>query len=320
MKLEEHIEEAFANHAIKKIPMTFAWRCAEPKRSHYHFYVSWAPGMLTVGGDINELVVRYYSFSDPWLAAAWVNGAGWDYFMEKACTKTEYDAAASAENIVRDAYEYHRADCVGQPSGCSLKRFQKIVDEFGEYGQDDPKNPEHRKQACRRIMSYAESGELSPEKVYEITEDSEMIIYRYPESWRWQYAAFKLWAKWMWENEPLWHKAIRQWWKVQAARKRFNSIRQGAYWHPIKYAEFLKGSNTYREASTTSQVYHVFRAGRDGGFFIPIVPLKAFGRTWDHLGLWERTYNSQKDDIVTSPSRWQQPHTFRDIRPGDFQV
>lgn len=307
-RITEMARKSFASHQVSKLRQTFAWRCHRPGDSHYHFYVTWAPGMLLIGGDISELVVCHYSFADPWCAAAWINGASWSYFMEKARVDKVYDPEATAKYIIERAYCNLRDDARD-------KLMFRIVDRYGHYGEDDPDNREHRKEACRTLLSLG--SEFEPRDAYDLTDDCEAPIYVYDEKWRWQYEGLKLWAKWMWENEPLWHKGVRLWWRVEAFRKRLKDLKRTARWYPVRYAEF-KSSNTYGTSSTTSHIYHIFRESRDGGFFIPIVPLRLFGRTWDHLGFWETSYNGQKDEIVTQPSRWQKPHAFRDIRPGDI--
>lgn len=312
--IAERARDEFSKHTITKIRRTFAWRGRNPSSSFHYFHIAWAPGLLVIGGDVGELVVSHYSFTDPWDAAAWVNGAGWDYFMEKSHAKKEYEPVATAEHIIERAYA-HARDWRG--TAREFDEFKPVVERYCWSHLADPAKVMDRKEACREMLSYAESGEFEPSTAYNLTEDFEVCINRFPERYHWQYEAFKFWARWMWENEPLWHKAVRLRRAIKAGLARIRDLRHTGYWHPIRYAEF-EGATTYRKSKATSHVYHVFmNQGAHGAYFIPIVPLKLWGRTWDHLGFWQRSYNSQKDEVDTSPSRWWRPHTFRDIRPGD---
>lgn len=190
-------ESPLAHHAISR-ETGWTYRCAKPGTSFYAYRVTWCPYNLTVTGDIGEIVISHYSFIDPWAAAAWINGAGWSYFMEKSNFGKEYDADATAKSIVEDAYRRLR------DSRDDVALFERIIDECGSYG-DDASSPEDRKSACRSML---DAG-ISAERAYDITSDFEAPVYSYSEKHRIKYDALKLWAQWMWDNEPAWHKAVR---------------------------------------------------------------------------------------------------------------
>lgn len=92
------IRTALERHKIAK-ETGWTWRCRRPGDSHYAYRVTWCPHNLVVTGDIGEIVVTHYSFEDPWQAAAWINGANFDYFMGKSNVDKQYDAEETAEGI-----------------------------------------------------------------------------------------------------------------------------------------------------------------------------------------------------------------------------
>lgn len=213
--------ETFSRHRMRR-ENGWCWVCRRRSEWIYGFRVVWMPGALAMSGDLGTMVVSHYSFTDPWAAAAWVNGAGWSYFMEKTGYDKVYDSERTAELIVESAYDRVRYDRT------NLRLFERIIEHTSIYG--DASEPHARKEACREIMN----GDLLESDAYDITGDPEMLLYSHRQAYQWNYAAMRWWAAKMWESEPMWHKAVRQWRRLRAVRKRLRD-------HPIVFAPILFG-------------------------------------------------------------------------------
>lgn len=286
----------------------YSWRFQRPGSFNYYFRVTWAPGVLVVSGDIGELVLRHYSFDDPWSAAAWINGAAFDYFMEKSTEKKEYAPETTASGIVEDAYRQLRD---GLEYDCSTRTIPKIMDEIVErYGEwrDDPKNAEHRKYACREMLLHAESREFEARDAYEMTGDAESICMDYADGFGHRYMACKKWGAWMWANEPAWHIVLRHWRRLKEIRKTYHSY--PIIWDPVRYVE-------YRGGKPSAHNGHRFwrwqkHSGRDGDLYVyhALQPWLLFGRDMTRFGFW-RDQGSRTSDHGGMDG-WGKP-----LRPGD---
>lgn len=291
MSTQERGKAEFADHVIAR-ETGWTWRCRKPGTGIYAYRVTWCPGNLMVTGDIGDVTVTHYSFDDPWSAAAWINGAGWSYFMEKTHVGKEYDAEATAKGIVESAYR-------GWRDGYTAL-MERVV-EHHPY-RNDVNDRDDRKEACRELLS----GELSETDAYDITEDSEAIVYAYPERYRLRYAALKLWANWMWENEPAWHKAQRVYRRL---RREIKDLREGAIWAPVLYRVYDEKG---RPTSLNGATHWRWRAHWHGAGYQAVYPLKLFGYSLDRFGWWRNGGHGWPDDPK------DRRHLFRDVRPGGF--
>lgn len=268
----------FGQHVIAR-ETGWTWRCAKPGSSFYAYRITWCPYNLTVTGDIGEIVISHYSFIDPWAAAAWINGAGWSYFMEKSNCGKEYDGEATAKSIVEDAYRRLR------DFRDDVSLFECIVDEFGSYG-DDANNPEDRKNACRAMLADG----ISAERAYDLTSDFEVCVMAYPEKHRIKYDALKLWAQWMWDNEPAWHKAVRAKRRVEAAWRDLK--RYPPVFDPILYAAFRNGQVYAFNGAT---VWRWRKGGNGERFYEGMAPFKIAGKSLTRFGVWRVQGSSWSD-------------------------
>lgn len=214
----------FDQHGMRR-ETGWTWRCNRPGTGTYGFRITFAPYSLMISGDIGDLIVNHYSFTDPWAAAAWVNGANWDYFMEKAAASKEYDRDATAELIVEQAYRQMRDGWRG-----GMATMERLVDQFGASWEGDHETPAGRKYACREMLGRG----VDADDAYTITEDSESLLHRYPERHRICYEAARWWATRMWETEPAWHKAVRLYRRALGEWRRLKT--SPIVFEPIRYA------------------------------------------------------------------------------------
>lgn len=300
----ERAARDFEKHVASAGP-GYSWRFKRPNSSTYYFRVTWAPGVLVCSGDIGELVVRHYSFDDPWSAAAWVNGANFDYFMEKTPERKIFDPEATAEHLIADAYRRMRD--MGLRDGVGVV-MEGIVD--FNCTIDDAYDRDVRKEACRHLKICAECREFDERNAYDICHDGEMILYDYPSSeYGHRYIAFKKWAAWMWENEPLWHKALRQWWKFQALRKSYRDY--PIIWAPILYQKFENGKLVAYNGVTYWRWHRWHDAKCDARFsYRALKPWKPFGHDMTRFGFWRDQGSSTGDN--GGFDGWGRP-----LKPGD---
>ncbi len=92
-----------------------SWRFAQVtseggRLSAYSFLVTWSPGVLTVTGDLEDLIVtHYHAMTTIAKAARWVAAGDFQYLMGKSSAKKEYDREATAAFIIEMANDEARA-------------------------------------------------------------------------------------------------------------------------------------------------------------------------------------------------------------------
>lgn len=283
------MSDHFADHKMRR-ETGWTWLCRKPDTSIYLFRVTWCPCNLVVTGDCGDIVITHYSFADPWSAAAWVNGAEWSYFMEKSHASKEYDPEATAEHIVEMAYRNLRDDRE------NTKLFESILD--NGYGWGEADNPGSRKDACRELLG---SDDLSVDKAYSITGDSEDLIHCYPEKFRIMHEALQWWGARMWETEPAWHKAVRVWRRLRGEvrdLRRFPIVLS-----PIRYAIYDdKGRPTHFNGAT----YWRWHKRAERRVYQALSPARVLGLDLSRLGLW-RLQGSSWPDSGRSTDQWGRP-------------
>lgn len=292
----------FANHVMRR-EAGCTWRCARPGTFTYGFRVTWAPGALMISGDIGDLIVRHYSFSDPWAAAAWVNGAEWDYFMEKAAAEKEYERDETAEFIVERAYQQMRDGWRG-----GLDMMERIVDRFGlTFAIGDHNTVAGRKYACREMLA---SG-VDEHVAYDITDDPESLICRYPHRYRVMYEAARWWAAAMWESEPIWHMALRL---GRRARAEWRDLRRWPIlFAPVRYARF---DSRGRPISFNGATYWRWLRNGQHRRYEGLRPLVVLGHDMTRFGLWRVQGSSWPDTAIADHfGRPTIASEFQDVRP-----
>lgn len=285
-------------HAMRR-ETGWTWRCQKPGTWVYAFRVTWSPGSLALSGDVGDLIVNHYSFNDPWAAAAWVNGAGFDYFMEKTSTRKEYDSEATAEHIVETAYQSLR-------EGGHSRLMERIAD---RYGDGDHETPDGRKSACRELLG---SSSLEERDAYDLTEDPEMLVYEYPGRTRGLYEAFKWWAARMWDTEPAWHKAVRLHRRIRSELAEFR--RHPVVFGPVLYATYDAKGQPVRFNGAT---YWRWRFDDGPRRYQALMPFRLLGRDLSRFGLWRLQGSSWPDTEITD--RWGRTTVsgqFIDVRRG----
>lgn len=282
-----HYKDPFKHHVIKPAASQ-SWLLRRLGETAYHFRVTWCPGSLFVSGDVGEIVVNHYSFNDAWSAAAWVNGANWDYFMEKTHVEKVYDPVETAELFIERAYEYLRR--YGDDS-----YMQRIVD---HYDGGDVSCPITRKEACR----FLRNEDINETDAYSLAEgDFEALVYSYPQRNRWLYEALKVWAAEVWQQEPVWHKAARQWWRFQAFWKGFKTY--PLHYCPVRYEYWDNGQRNFNGV----RYWRWHRWGDGRRSYRALQPFRLFGRDLSRFGLWRDQGSSWPDD----PTRDDRCNKFR---------
>ena len=293
------VGNTFDRHQIRR-ETGWTWSCRRPGDSAYAFRVTWCPFNLVVTGDVGEIVISHYSFEDAWCAAAWIDGAGFQYFMEKSNISKEYDSVETAEGIIEDAYRRIR-ECRDD-----TRLFESMIDNTSTYG--DASEPETRKEACRELLN----GDLTADTAYAITGDPESIRMRYPDRSQWHYRALKLWAAWMWDNEPAWHVVAR--WRRRVRTEWRDLRRFPVILSPVLYVQRdEKGRAVHFNGS---QHWRWVRSG-DRACYRSVHPLRAFGYDLSRLGLWRDGGSQWPDSVDDYISGWRRrgEREFVDVRP-----
>lgn len=171
---------SFAEHVMQDAPAK-SWRLGKPGTGAYAFRVTWAAGMLAVGGDLGTAVYEVWpAFNTLEGAVDFVDKANFDYLTSKSEFKEEYDREATVEALIQSAYEGLRHKW--QP-----QLFKQLCDEYG----GDENDPADRKDAVRR---FRDDDSMSAERIYNLTGDFEGPIHRHTAQARWAFEAVKLWA------------------------------------------------------------------------------------------------------------------------------
>lgn len=180
--MSEHAKE-FADHQITREPRARCWKVQKSGTWIYGFFITFSPGVLTLSGDVGELVITHYH-AMPTLEAAlqWLDGIEFSYLMGKSSAKQEYSPTASAKCAVAMANEDLKYD--------DDRRWKKLFQIF-EFDLDpdarDPGNAEHRAALAKMLT---EDG-IQIDQLGEI--DPDAWTQEYPSQCRWQFEAIKRW-------------------------------------------------------------------------------------------------------------------------------
>jgi hypothetical protein len=118
--IEKAAVKEFANHVMVEVPArSFHFRSIVPvteyvaakamerarfkKSSFYSFTLTWAPGVLTVSGDIGEIVITHGDLMSFDEGIKWAAASDYDYLMGKSNLKKEYDPDKTFKSLVEDA-------------------------------------------------------------------------------------------------------------------------------------------------------------------------------------------------------------------------
>lgn len=178
--IERIAAQSFAEHVMQGAPAK-SWRLGKPGTGAYAFWITWAPGILVVSGDIGSDIYELWpAFNTLESAVDLVSDAGFCYLTSKAGIRDEFDRGETVKLLLEGAYQDLR-------NGYQQHLFAQLCEEYG----GDEGNPIDRKEAAR---SFRDDYDLTAERVYNITGDFEAPCYRPPSSARWAYEAVKLWA------------------------------------------------------------------------------------------------------------------------------
>jgi hypothetical protein len=197
--LEDMIDDAFANHKVSEAP-SIAWLVKNPERHSYWFKISWTPGVLTLSGDLGELVLTHYqAMPTSSEAIAWVNGGNEEYLLGKSTAEKKFSQEATKEALADMANTFLDDgdgglwnQIFGQVDGC----FDANGNFFRAY-EASIHNEADREAAIEII-----SSELTPEFIYHNFQmDDYYGTYEYTEQHKWQIRAIQTWAAQMASDE-----------------------------------------------------------------------------------------------------------------------
>lgn len=227
-RMNEMAEKTFSGHAIQKEVPTKTWRVAGTDKCSYWYNVTWTPGFLTVSGDIGEMtVVHYHALNSIDNSIGWVNGACFEYLMEKTDIEKKFDPEETVESLVYFADEDQRywdkerekdlRECIeaSKSSGSWYSRsydyerelekmeksrlWKQIFDRFSYSYLFDFPEPNYKRKDHQSVLIKDMKGhtEITAQDIYELCIDDYYGTYNYDESCYWKYKALKTWAKLM---------------------------------------------------------------------------------------------------------------------------
>lgn len=180
--IAEQTAKVFAGHTMADHPSKSWMVCG--KSSAYHFVITWTPGTLFVSGDLGGSAYSSHGFGTLDGTLEIVGHGCFEYLTSKSTHALKYDPVATAKGIIRDAYYYFRQG-VSEP-------MERIIDEC-RHGDVD--NSSDRKEACRALMSAAETDDLSEQTAYDLSTDSEVFCQKYGVDANWHFQALQEWAQ-----------------------------------------------------------------------------------------------------------------------------
>lgn len=195
-QLRRMIDEALADHELRKEPPSKSWRVGPPDGSSvYAFTVTWTPGVLALAGDLGELTLIHYNAMPTWQQAVqWADGAGVDYLLEKSNAKHEFDREGSITSLIHIADEDQKWS-----DGAPL--WEKIFDKVSWYrvGRLDegvcdlnPRNAAHQMMVAAALR---QDSEIDDRWLYELGIDDFYGRNKWPDRAIWQVRALLLWAR-----------------------------------------------------------------------------------------------------------------------------
>lgn len=216
--------DVFKDHVVTK-GQGNSWYLGKPGTSMNSFRVAWSPGAVTIYGDIGEtMFLSHRASRSLWAAVFYINFSSYNYLMCDSLFIKEFDREMTIESILESSIEE------GEEFDWSA---------LGRHYRPDLSVEIKRNRV--EIANFFRSDEnVSPDLIYEIFSDPEMIVMSYKSSTRLLYDGVKLWSKMIIESEPRWHKAWRRF-------KRFtHRIRM---WHRRQVSCKIKLLRLYKEVT-----------------------------------------------------------------------
>lgn len=269
--------KAFAEHRMTKGP-GMSWRLARLGTGTYSFRITWTPGAVTVTGDLGSTTYEAWpSFSTLWGAVELISSAHYDYLFGKSGAKTVFDPEATVQHAVEFADSYMR-------DFGDFQFWERIVAAclFGSFYRHPVTGErtwlENPRSGAVQMRALAElrREDLTPDRIYDILGDPEMISYAPTPETRWHYEAVTLWARTMLMQEPAWHRLWRRYRRQRDRLRR--DLRQGLLWRPTIYRPTSRGEQN------ETWVRHDSPGG--GASWRAVVPFRPFGLDLSSLGLW----------------------------------
>lgn len=96
------IRKSFSGHAASALPSR-SFMCRQGSHWAYGFILTWAPGSLSVSGDVGEIMVRNHGLGSLKSALRWAATSDHDYLLSKSEVRRTYDAEATAAYIIHAA-------------------------------------------------------------------------------------------------------------------------------------------------------------------------------------------------------------------------
>lgn len=292
--------EYFASHVMDSGP-GYSWMFRTPGKTSYWFRVTWAPGIVTVSGDIGDITYRGGS-SDLWDTIEWVAGGDYCYLTGKTKAKKEFDAKATEEELIRIAN--HEAIEVAREWWSDVKRdYHMFQDEIPFYDHwTDAKNmnrhpgyslwsrladatewscdmtvAKNRRRVKDDLYKYVNS-----QAVYGLGIEDFYGCHEYTAETRWCYEAARHWAKTMLAKEPRWHWAWRRWKFHISNLKR---SRRYITFNPDIYT--ARDGKEFNGSRKWTLVHRKKWADDDLGItYLALYPFRPFGIDMSRFGLW----------------------------------
>ena len=224
--METMAEKTFSGHVIQKEVPTKTWRVAGTDKHSYWYNVTWTPGFVTISGDIGEMtVVHYHALNSMENAIGWVNGACFEYLMEKTGVEKKFDPEETVESLVYFADEDQKywdrerekdlRECIEatKSSGNWYSRsydyerelekmensrlWKQLFDRYAYSYMFDYDPNYKRKDHQSVLIKEMRTDDITPQDVYELGVDDFYGVYNYDEGCYWKYKALKTWAKLM---------------------------------------------------------------------------------------------------------------------------
>lgn len=196
-----HISEApkeFLEHKISKALTSRSWKVQKPGTWIYGFTITWSPGVLTLAGDVGELVINHWN-AMPTLEETldWLSGIDFHYLMGKSSAKRQFSLEKSLAQLKGLADEDQRWND-------KAPHWKKIFDHFDTYveaGFGDHLNKEHQAALIAALRDqYTDIGQHDFVELATCSDD-----YAGEEDWptqcRWQFEAIMCWCRLMLEQD-----------------------------------------------------------------------------------------------------------------------
>ncbi|WP_438852622.1 hypothetical protein [Brevundimonas nasdae] len=171
------IRKSYSGHVASTVPSR-SFVCRTGTSWAYGFTLTWAPGSISVSGDVGEIIVRNHGLGTLKSALRWAAGSDYDYLLSKSEIRQSYDAEATARYIIEAANREAASSL--QTIREELQWWRRCKPDANDYNADEYTAEMERWRADRPTRDHLKCRDSDEGRPYYAREDKGLVA---PDGW-----------------------------------------------------------------------------------------------------------------------------------------